>query len=201
MLMGEHVPLCLLGGWGIAWLTRKMRRVPRGILLAVVVIATFPSNAFFIRRDLIHLKHNVSETNQIPVVAPTELAAFDFIDKNTPRDAGILAFPTEAAYIPGFIGHPVWSGHWGETPDFSRKYSQFAEFTNPLTPDSRRIQFLRSTNTQYFLYPKDIEKARDPLIKSSDMFDFHRHTPYYLKCIFENEQYAVYQITLPEAGA
>lgn len=200
MVMGEHIPLCLVAGWGIAWLTRKIPRMPRGVLLTILVFATFPSNAFFIRRDLIHIRHNVSETNQWPVVTPDQLRALQFLDRYTPKDAAILAIPSEAAYIPGMIGRRVWAGHWGETPHISLKYGLFTTFTDPNTSDEERIQFLKDTKTQYFMYPKDIEKANDAKMQTRFMRDFYHNRPSYLGLIYDNRTYAIYRILIPNVN-
>src|SRR5262249_50094826 len=55
MLMGEHIPLCLLAGWGAAVLTRRMSKPVRITVLSLIVAASFVSNGFVIRRDMRHI--------------------------------------------------------------------------------------------------------------------------------------------------
>ena len=67
MLMGVHIPLCLLGGVGAAYLVRQWKPQVQTAVLALLVLASFPSNGFFLNRDINHLEENQSETGLRPI--------------------------------------------------------------------------------------------------------------------------------------
>ena len=197
-LMGEHLPLCLLAGWGASVLLRNMRPAMRIAAAALLVAASAPSNALFLLRDMNHLQLNKSETFERPYLTQGQWDAFQYIGGNTPKDAAILADPFLALYIPALTGHPVWSGHWSETPDFPAKVSEFGKFARIpntdmsrgyLTPDpSPQKEFLAETNCRYLLYPVDAAALH--------FQDFAASPPAYLVPVYRNKEYVVFEIDL-----
>lgn len=190
MLMGEHVPLCLLAGWGAARLTRTMTTRKRAVALAALVLFSFPSNALFLWRDMAHLQGNRSETKLQPFLTDAQNDAYAWIRKNTPPNAAIVTFPIAGAYIPGQTGRAVWAGHWGETPNFADKDRQFARFADPIASDADRRKFLVSTRAQFLLYPNDVSQSPRPLS------DFVHAPPPYLSPVYANREWTIFRIEI-----
>jgi hypothetical protein len=200
MLMGEHVPLCLLAGVGAAALVKRLPGRRQTIVLALLVLASMPSNLLFLSRDIDHLEVNRSETSQFPYLSATLVDVYHWTSANTAPGAAIVGPPVLCAYLPGYTGHAVWAGHWGETPDYAGKLSQFLRFSDSQTTDQERQSFLRSTRAQYLFFPNDVSTGYVTKSGEARQFtDFAHSPPPYLKPVHTNKDYTVFQIDL--AGA
>ena len=196
MLMGEHLPLCLLAGVGAAWLVRTC--VPAriaGWALAGLVLLSAPSNALFLTRDMRHLTQNRSETHLAPFLDKSLVDVYAWFRTNTPVDAKVVGPPSLCTYLPGETGRAVWAGHWGETPDYAEKEAAFADAFDAQTPPADREAFLKSTGAQYLFYPNDLSQAsfkrRDGLHHWVEL----SATPApYLNPVYKNDLFTVYAI-------
>jgi len=196
-LMGEHIPLCILAGWGAAMLLRNLQTGKRIAIAGLLVAASAPSSFLYLARDFNHLQTGTSETSQWQYFRPGEWDAIQYIAKNTPIDAPILAQPFQALYIPGVTGHPVWAGHWSETPKYAEKkiaeYNSFAKARPAeLYPrdqvDDFRKKFLTETKCQYLLYPIDTS--------GTNYENFAGSPPPYLTPVYHNKQFVLFKIDL-----
>lgn len=206
-LMGEHIPLCLLAGWAASALTRNMRPALRIAALSLLVVASLPSNALFLLRDITHLEHNTSETDQRPFMSADEIGALNQIENKTPAGAPVLAFYYLSLYVPGLTGHPVWCGHWSETPDFAQRISEFRrfaevpEYTSPDIADqmdAERRAFLARTRCAYLIYPTDVSgmSVTDRAGRVHSYLDFANSPPPYLIPVYHNKTQAILKIDL-----
>ena len=195
MLMGEHIPLCLLAGVGAAWLADKLKPQVRTFALAALVLVSLPSNVFFLVRDFRHLQHNRSETHLSPFLSASLVDVYHWVRANTPPDAAIVGFPGLCTALPGEAGRAVWAGHWAETPSYGQKDIEFADAFDKLTPDSDRQAFLASTHAQYLFYPNDLSQAT--FKRHGELHAFVELTtapPPYLTEVYKNERFTVYQV-------
>jgi hypothetical protein len=199
MLMGEHIPLCLLAGWGAAVLTRRLSKPARIAVLTLFVAATFPSNALFIRRDMVHMSRNKSETQQWPVLSPGFIGGLDYLRDQVPQNAPVLSIPFYATYVPGFTGHAVWAGHWSETPNYGTRVQELIEAFDVNTPEPARMAFLQSTKCQYLLYLTKTTGAEytDKHGRVHQYVDLATNPPSYLKPVYSNKEFTVFRIDLP----
>lgn len=199
MLMGVHIPLCLLAGWGAAVLMRRLSKSARIATLALLVAATFPSNAFLIRRDMVHMTHNRSETQEWPVLSPDFSAALDYLRDDTPANATIVSLPFYATYVPALTGRVVWAGHWSETPDYGNRVQALITAFDIHTPDSTRENLLASTHCRYLLYLTKPAGASytDKLGRVHQYTDLASHPPAYLKPVYSNQEFTIFKIDLP----
>lgn len=156
MIMGTHIPLCLLAGVGAVYLTQRLAPRAQAAALCLLVALSVPTSLLFILRDCTHLTENKSETQQVPFLSQTLVDAYDWLRANTPPGSATVGFPALCASLPGYAGRPVWAGHWGETPQYGRKVAQFAAFADTRTSDADRRAFLAATGAQYLLYPNDV---------------------------------------------
>ncbi len=202
MLMGEHLPLCLLAGYGAAALTKGLTGRTRIAVLALLVLLSFPSNAFFLRRDMVHLVSNKSETTtttgQVPFLTANLTDAYAWLRANTQPSDAVLGYPPLCTSLPGLAGRAVWAGHWGETPQYGEKVSQFARFADVLTPDDARRAFLAGTHTNYFFYPNDPSPfgytSKNGVTHA--LANFAATPPSYLVPVYHNKDYTVFRIDL-----
>ena len=198
MLMGEHIPLCLLGGIGAAYLVRQWKPQVQAAALSLLVLASFPSNGFFLARDINHLEDNRSETGLSPYLPNTLYDAFGWIRRNLdPRRDAVLGFPTDCAPLPGATDRVVWCGHWAETPSYGTKLRMITLFADAATPDSERNAFLASIPATYLLYPDDVshEGYTDKRGQTHQFADFAHHPPPYLQPVYANADFTIFHIT------
>ena len=155
MVMGTHVPLCLLAGIGAVTLLR-MLRVParwQNLALVVTVALSTPSTFLFLARDMTHLTANRSETQQTPFLPVTLVDTYAWLREHTPRDASVAGFPYLCAALPGYAGRTVWAGHWAETPSYGSKVALFTHMMDADTSPAERTAFLRASHVNYLFYP------------------------------------------------
>ena len=195
MLMGEHVPLCLLAGLGAVTLTRSLPLRSQNLALAALVLISAPSNLLFLVRDINHLETNRSETSQFPYLSSTLVATYQWIAANTPPESAVVGSPLLCASLPGYTDRTVWAGHWGETPHYATKFGEFVRFSDSQTPDDERLRFLRSTHAQYLLYANDVSAGY--VTKSGEQrhfVDLVHSPPPYLKIVYTNKDYTLFHI-------
>jgi hypothetical protein len=197
MLMGTHIPLCLLAGAGAAWLVHRLTPRLQVAALSLLVLASFPSNALFLLRDVNHLTADRSETGLQPYLPDTVYDAYGWIRRNLrPRQDAVLSFPTLAAPLPGATDRVVWVGHWAETPSYGKKLRAFSHFADAATSDTARRTFLRSTPVTYLLYPNDVSQLdyTDKWGLVHHDADFAHRTPPYLQPVYANKDFTVFRI-------
>ncbi len=197
MLMGEHIPLCLLAGVGAAYLTARLAPRARTVALTCLVLLSCPSNLLFLTRDITHLETDRSETLQFPYLTDTLVDTFHWVAANTPPDAAVVGSPALCAYLPGYTGHPVWAGHWAETPRYAEKIQLFNRFSDSETPDADRQAFLRSTHARYLLYANDVSGGYVTRRGEPRQFvDLAHVPPPYLVPVYRNKDDTLFRITL-----
>ncbi|MCS6830121.1 MAG: hypothetical protein RMM08_06295 [Armatimonadota bacterium] len=152
MVMGAHLPLCALAGWGL-WL--MVRRLParRALLVTALVIAlTTPSNIRWLIRDGQNLIRNMANTGMHRAyMQPEEWEAIQWLADNTQPEEAVLTFPSFAVFIPPFAGNRVYVGHWGETPQFAERLREVLRFLDARRPDSERYTLLHRTRAKYIV--------------------------------------------------
>ena len=195
MLMGEHIPLCLLAGVGAVWLADIVAPRAKVAVLALLVLASAPSNVLFIVRDVRHLQFDKSETHLFPFLDSSLVDVYHWIHVNTPTDAAIVGFPGLCTYLPGEAGRVVWAGHWAETPHYGGKDAEFANAFDRGASEDARHMFLLNTKAQYLFYPNDLSKAsfkrRDGL---HYWVELTAAPPPYLTQVYKNDLFTVYRI-------
>ena len=196
MLMGEHIPLCLLAGVGAAWLAKRYTPRAQTLTLVLLVLASAPSNALFLVRDMRHLQFNKSETHLSPFLSTDLVDVYRWFRANTPADAAVVGPPGYCTYLPGEAGRVVWAGHWAETPQYGGKDHQFADAFDRIASEDARHQFLLGTKATYLFYPnviapRDTFKRRDGL---HHWVELTQPPPSYLREVYKNGTFTVYEI-------
>jgi arabinosyltransferase C len=140
LVMGEHLPLALLAGIGIAGLVWLLwppgTPVVRRILAGAVIALTAVTPVRYMLRDVeLAMEKNVTTTSVHPVWWPaSDFAAMNWMSEHLPPDAVILAYPIGAVFMPAVTDRTVYAGHWGETPGFTKKMDQVTRFYSGTDP-------------------------------------------------------------------
>ncbi|GBC95945.1 hypothetical protein HRbin16_01745 [bacterium HR16] len=152
MIMGAHLPLCALAGWGL-WLLVCHLPARRALLVTALVIAfTTPSNVRWLIRDGQNLIRNMANTGMHRAyMEPEEWEAIQWLANNTRPEEAVLAFPSFAVFIPPFAGNRVYVGHWGETPQFAERLRETLRFLDARRSDAERYELLRRAKVKYIV--------------------------------------------------
>jgi hypothetical protein len=100
----------------------------------------------------------VYEAGQVvePTFLPkTEVAAFDWMSRELPRDALVLATYATGNYIPRLAGQRVFVGEDKLTEDLNDRLADVAGFFRPGWSDRERIELLRRFGVDYVFYGPD----------------------------------------------
>ncbi len=199
MIMGTHIPLCLLAGLGAVLITQRFTPRIQNFVLASLVLLSVPTSLLFLSRDMTHLTENRSETQQAPFLPDALVNCYGWLRTHTPSDTAIVGFPTLCAALPGFAGRTVWAGHWGETPQYGTKVSEFAHFTEADTPDSERRAFLAQTHAQYLFYPNNVSAAdfTDKHGMVHHLADLAHHPVSGTVPVYTNAQFTIFRLPPP----
>ncbi len=152
MVMGAHLPLCALAGWGL-WLLVRHLPARRALLVTAVVIAlTTPSNIRWLIRDAQNLIRNMANTGMHRAyMEPEEWQAIQWLAQNTRPEEAVLTFPSFGVFIPPFAGNRVYAGHWGETPQFAERLRETLRFLDARRSDEERYELLRRAKVKYIV--------------------------------------------------
>lgn len=167
MLMGAHLPICLLAGAGLAALSARLPgSLPRIAVLGTILLAT-PTNLWFLVRDVDRLSANISATPHRPFLTQNESDALRWLRENTrPTDAVLVGpdpssqrrfpfnplYPHLSVYVPALAGNVAYNGHWGETGRrFGQTLADMRRFFRADTDDDFRRTLLREQNIRYVL--------------------------------------------------
>jgi hypothetical protein len=170
MIMGTHIPLCLLAGIAVAALAERQfpvrsgakprleRESPIGTkapraqaaLIAVVVLLTVPTNVLFTLRDLAETGERPPDLNWFSAFWPAaDLKATAWIHAHTPPDAAFFCTPLSGRYIAATAGRAVYAAHWGETPRFAERVGPTIEFFQKQQTAEERLMQLHTSATNY----------------------------------------------------
>ena len=167
MLMGAHLPICLLAGAALAGLTARLTGSLPRIAVAGVVLITTLSNLWFLVRDVVRINGNISATPHRPFLSRAESDALRWLRDNTrPGDAVLVGpdptshrrfpfnplYPHLSVYVPALAGNAVYNGHWGETGQrFGQTLADMGRFFHAGGDDDFRRRLLRDAGIRYVL--------------------------------------------------
>jgi hypothetical protein len=176
LLMGEHLPLCVLAGAAIAALTARLPGSFPGSAAFLAVALSAVSNLLWLQRDIDRLDANVGSTARRPYLTTNEMAALRWLREHARTEDAVLVSPDATAhlrfpgtalepflsvYVPAYAGCVVFNGHWSETTRFERKFGEVVRFFRAETDDSYREALLRDNGIRYVLF--DNRLAEGPL--------------------------------------
>jgi uncharacterized membrane protein len=115
-----------------------------------------------------------------------ELEAMDWLAAHTQPADIVLSSYQVGNYIPARAGNRVFLGHGPETIHVEEKENIVGQFFQAQTSDAYRKETLRQYNIAYVFYGP-VERA---------LGDFQPATSPYLKEVFTNDRYAIYEVDL-----
>lgn len=174
LLMGAHVPLCIVAGATLAAVTEKLSGSLPAIVSLFAVLITIPSNLRFLVRDIALLSRNAAGTQYRPYLLADEAEALHFLEKTAKPGAAVLVppdmisqnygatplLPYLGVYVPAYSPATAYVAHWSETAAFKEKYSKEIRFFRDTITDEERQAFLtENPKVRYILYNDAIKSG------------------------------------------
>jgi hypothetical protein len=225
LLMGAHLPLCVLAGVLITRFAARLSGDFPKIALVSVIALSAPTNLWFLVRDTTRIAANVGSTDHRPYLTRAEADALAWLRKNTDPRAPVLVAPDPTAhlrfpfvplrphlsvYVPALAGNVVFNGHWGETAFFGRKLAASQDFFRADTSDDERIALLRENGIRYVLHLNALSRdglrdekggpVRDEngaVVYPPVPWPARAPAPPYLRPVYENADITIYEVHLP----
>ena len=151
LVMGLHIPLCILAAIAISRLMTRLKPVYAVCLAAGVIMLTFQSNAQFLSLDMTLLSQRRTVTRYAPYMSVDQLRAMALVRKHTTRKDTILASPQVSLFLPAFADRQVYYGHWSETPDYESKLAEWFGSSSAVMPLRERLSALDATGADYVI--------------------------------------------------
>lgn len=226
LLMGAHIPLCLLAGVALTNLTSRLTGDFPKIAASVVIAVSGVSNVVFLLQDVGRLSLNVGSTENRPYLTQAEWDALTFLRDKTDHSGGVLVCPDPTShqrfpnfplkpylgvFLPGFTGHSVYNGHWSETAAYVSKWTNANRFFRQETPDEFRQKLLAEHQIRYVLYANALAKGTPTQSDGTPISDMDGvYLPVnllgdsslkYLKEVYRNSEITLYEVvsTAPTA--
>jgi hypothetical protein len=175
MIMGVDIPLSILAGAAVSfageWIAARKILSSASLLPALVVLLSVPTGLIWIAHDLKHLGNGDSETPAPSYLSSDDIALYDWIS-NTPKTSAFVGYPQYMLFVPGFCDRKVWSGHWGETPDYAQKFKRIIGFIRGRLDDP--AAFLNETKANYVVILKTDPAPNLPLVYSNGSWSVYR---------------------------
>ena len=151
LVMGLHIPLCILCAYALSHLlTRFPRPVGRGLVLAFILFGT-GSNVGFLAQDINLLSIGRTVTIYTLFMSSPALDAMRWLRENTRASDAVFAPPTFALFTPALAGRPVYYGHWSETPDYPDKLREWAALVDPSVPEETETSIILRSRAEYYV--------------------------------------------------
>ncbi len=171
MIMGLHLPICMLAGAAMGFLLVRASTTQWRVALVVVVMLTAVTNVRFMLRDAAAYQSNVAQSMiQRPYLMSGENRALDWLRANAAPGTPIQPLPwipvgesgrfdtTMASFAPGLTGLSVHAGHWGETPDFDGAIRKWGRFAAGM-PVEAASELLSQSGVRYIVTSQILEPA------------------------------------------
>jgi len=153
LVMGLHIPLCILAAYGLAPLLAGLKDKAFAAACCGIVLLTAVSNWSFLANDSKLLESGRTVTHYPPFARSAEFDAMAQLKRVAGSESVVVyATPELALWIPVYTGQRVYYGHWSETPDYAGKLGRFLEFAADSTRDSTRDDILKESQADYLVY-------------------------------------------------
>ncbi len=148
LIIGVHIPLCVLAGLGWWQVIRprlrgRMRNLVQGLVLGMSAL----TNIFLIAGTIIAALSGETWL----YLAEEEYQAFVWLRDATPLDAVVLCAPQTGMFVPAWAGQRVVYGHPFETVDAERRKAQVEAYWAGEMSTTEQESFLRENRVGYVL--------------------------------------------------
>ena len=156
MILGIHMPVCLVASASVASLWRRPDGSERHgwapiVVVALLVALTVPTHVANARAAIDELRRD--DTCQLRM-RDDVAAALAFLRASTSPDDVVLASLRTSTLVPAFAGNTVVWGHWAQSVDVASRRAWLREVVlDPRSPlaESDRLQRLLDARVRYFL--------------------------------------------------
>ncbi len=206
MLMGIHIPICLLAGVGLSGLLDSLSKDLAKTLGTVAVALSVPSNVLALLTDISRLDANAGTTAPRPYLTLGEKEGLEWLKQNATEGAVLVSpdptavkrypgqfLPHLAPQIAGMAGRIVYNGHWSETLDYKTKISKSLRFFVEDTPDSDRQTLCSENGIRYVLYVNTL--ALNELEGISTVRWSDTEHPDWLEPVFSNTDITIFKVS------
>jgi len=176
LIMGLHVPLCILCAYAIARLLTLAPGNLQRLVLVLFITICCASNARFLADDASAVSTGCTAPGYAPYISSAELAAMDYLGKHAAPSDSVLAPPDFALFTPALAGRQVQYGHWSETPNYGEGINRWAALGNPAT-SLDAWSYIVSDNTRQYYVSTDRRWDPPPALISPRMIECFRSGP------------------------
>ncbi|MBC7805202.1 MAG: hypothetical protein H7145_03530 [Akkermansiaceae bacterium] len=224
LLMGAHLPLCIVAGATLAAVTEKLSGSLPAIISVFAVLITVPSNVRLLARDTALLARNAAGTQYRPYLLADEADALRFLENTAkPGDAVLVPpdmvsykygatplLPYLGVYVPAYSSATAYAAHWSETALFQeRKLGEQTNFFRAAMTDGVRQAFLDENPTiRYVLYADAVknglvdaqgklfanEKTGAPLFAGVDWTGGSDNVPPFLEPVHQSGSVTIFRV-------
>ncbi|MGC4042793.1 MAG: hypothetical protein QM758_03205 [Armatimonas sp.] len=206
MLMGVHVPVCLLAGVGLSGLLDSLSKDMGKALGAVAVALSIPSNVLALLTDISRLDANAGTTAPRPYLTTGEKEGLDWLKLNATDGAVLVApdptglkrypfvfLPHLAPQVAGLAGRVVYNGHWSETLDYKTKIGKSLHFFLDEASDSERHALCSENGIRYVVYVNTL--ALNEIEGISTVRWSATEHPDWLEPVFSNTDLTIFRVS------
>ena len=205
MLMGAHLPICLLAGVGLDALTARLSGDFPKIAALFGVLLTVPSNVLYLLADIGRLEANSGTTARRPYLSADDQKVLAYLKEHAAQTDAVLVSPDPTsikryplsfephlnAYVAGWSGVICYNGHWSETLSYRSKNSAALRFLDARTDDSLRKQFLTENQIRYVLVVNGLVEIQNDQFSGAD---WRTRPPAFLEPVLTTDSVILYKV-------
>jgi hypothetical protein len=149
LVMGLHVPLCILAAMALSRCALpRFSPARRTLILGAIIVLTMPSNLFVLMASMA----GAAQHDLRLYLYRDEAEAMTWLEENTRPTDIALASPEMGLFIPAWAGNRVLYGHPFETIEAEEKKALAETFYQAQTEESVRRGIIESYHITYVFY-------------------------------------------------
>jgi hypothetical protein len=207
MLMGAHIPVCLLAGVGLDALTARLSGDFPKIAALFGVLLTIPSNVLYLLADIGRLDSNSGTTARKPYLSADDQKALAYLREHAAETDAVLVSPDPDslkrypgmfephlnAYVAGWAGVICYNGHWSETLAYPKKNGAALRFFRSDTDDETRRQLLSESHIRYVML---VNRLAGFQVEGYSAADGTLAPPAFLKAVYTGSELTIFEVSL-----
>ena len=207
MLMGAHLPVCLLAGVGLDALTARLSGDFPKIAALFGVLLTIPSNVLYLLADIGRLDSNSGTTARKPYLSADDQKALAYLREHAAETDAVLVSPDPDslkrypgmfephlnAYVAGWAGVICYNGHWSETLAYPKKNGAALRFFRSDTDDETRRQLLSESHIRYVML---VNRLAGFQVEGYSAADGTLAPPAFLKAVYTGSELTIFEVSL-----
>ncbi len=151
LLMGVHIPICMLACAAIAVLIRLVPARSRILAYVVGLLLISLSNIGFLAKDTALLAHNRTVTVFAPYVGKETVQVCNYLSTKANPSDSVFADPFLSLWLPALAGVRVYYGHWSETPQYESRLGEWFKYYGRMMVPFEREAILNKSRSSIFV--------------------------------------------------